>query len=196
MKGLNYPVWILLIPGALLFLLLWIAAPRWMLDDFAKFAPVCTAVIALVAAVVAYRAIENQRDIARRRAAIDFFLKTETDEKMILMYNRFLATKERVKTMTDFESFIKEPVPHDEKMNDYQNLRSFLNVVELIAVGVNRDAFSESISYDYWGYVLPESLEDCGKLITYLRTQEDAPELYSELEKVSKEWLEIKNRRH
>jgi hypothetical protein len=38
-----------------------------------KSAPVITAIIALCAAGIAWRAIHAQRDIARRRAAIDFF---------------------------------------------------------------------------------------------------------------------------
>jgi hypothetical protein len=44
-----------------------------------KVAPVLTASIAVVAACIAVRSIEAQKLIARKRAAIDFFLKTETD---------------------------------------------------------------------------------------------------------------------
>ena len=50
------------------------------LDDVEKFAPIATATIALIAAVVAFVAIKVQRSIARKRAALDFFLKTETDQ--------------------------------------------------------------------------------------------------------------------
>jgi hypothetical protein len=45
-----------------------------------------TALIAATAGYLAFRSIQSQRSIARRRAAFDLFLKTETDEKMITAY--------------------------------------------------------------------------------------------------------------
>jgi hypothetical protein len=48
-----------------------------------------TALIAATAGYLAFRSIQSQRSIARRRAAFDLFLKTETDEKMITAYDHF-----------------------------------------------------------------------------------------------------------
>src|SRR2546428_3230408 len=60
-----------------------------ILETAAKFAPIATALIALVASCIALCAIRAQRDIARRRAAIDFFLKTEMDDTVLKLYKRF-----------------------------------------------------------------------------------------------------------
>jgi hypothetical protein len=57
----------------------------WLFDiktweEVGRIAPVATAVVAAAAAVIAYSALRVQRDLARKRAALDFFLKTETDK--------------------------------------------------------------------------------------------------------------------
>jgi hypothetical protein len=46
-------------------------------ETIAKIAPIGTALIALLAAIIALGAIWTQMHIARRRASIDFFLKTD-----------------------------------------------------------------------------------------------------------------------
>jgi hypothetical protein len=56
----------------------WGTAPQWV-----------TAVIAATAGYFAYNSIQSQRTIARKRAAFDIFLKTETDEKMLTAYDNF-----------------------------------------------------------------------------------------------------------
>jgi hypothetical protein len=58
-------------------------------NTIAKLAPIFTAIIALVAAVIALGAIRAQMYIARRRASIDFFLKTEYDPTAIEVYKKF-----------------------------------------------------------------------------------------------------------
>jgi hypothetical protein len=40
-----------------------------------------TAAVAFLALVAAYRSIESQREIARKRAAMDFFTKTDMDSQ-------------------------------------------------------------------------------------------------------------------
>lgn len=44
-----------------------------------------------IAAGIAWRAIHIQRDTAKRRAAIDFFLKMETEDGLIGAYDAFRA---------------------------------------------------------------------------------------------------------
>jgi hypothetical protein len=61
-------------------------------ETVAKLAPIATALIALAASLALY-SIGVQRDVARRRAAIDFFLKTETDDKLIDLYELFKSLK-------------------------------------------------------------------------------------------------------
>jgi anti-sigma-K factor RskA len=56
----------------------WRTAPQWI-----------TAFIAFVAGAIAVWSIVSQRSIARKRAPVDVFIKTEMDEKMIVAYDRF-----------------------------------------------------------------------------------------------------------
>ena len=58
------------------------------LETVAKLAPIVTALIALSAAFIALLAIWVHMIVARRRAAIDFFLKTEIDKTAIDLYTR------------------------------------------------------------------------------------------------------------
>jgi hypothetical protein len=116
----------------------------------------------LAAACIAWRAINAQKDIARKRAAIDFFLKTEMDEKVIEIYQAF------ERTTPDVRKIISQPT-FGPQSSEHFILRKWLNICELIAVGVNKGAFSESVSFDYWGDVLPASFNDAKPYIDHIR---------------------------
>jgi hypothetical protein len=62
-----------------------------MAVDFGSFPEWVTAGIAATAGWLAYTSLQSQRVIARRRAAFDMFLKTETDEKMLTAFDMFHA---------------------------------------------------------------------------------------------------------
>jgi hypothetical protein len=94
------------------------------LKEAAELAPLWTAMmttitvcIAATAAFIAWRAIGAQRDIARRRASIDFFLKTETDKTLIDLYEKYKRLGPTIKSAEPAE-FTKSP--------DYQDVRAFL----------------------------------------------------------------------
>jgi hypothetical protein len=59
----------------------------------ASYAPLATAFVALCAAIIALIAMFIQRDVARRRAAIDFFLKTEMDATAIEFVRKLQTDK-------------------------------------------------------------------------------------------------------
>jgi hypothetical protein len=143
-------------------------------ETAAKFAPLGTVSVALVAAGFAWRAMYVQRDIARRRAAIDFFLKTETDPAMINLYDTFKAEIRQVVQGAPMNTVIKS--------EHYGKIRGFLNLCELIAVGVRRKAFSDDVSFHYWGDVLRDSFRDARPLIDHVREQERKPATYLDLE--------------
>jgi hypothetical protein len=109
-----------------------------------RIAPVWTAVVATVAATIAVVALLVQRDIAKRRAAIDFFLKTEMDTNIVEAYEKF-------RILAPISPQLVEQPGFDHTHNDYKALRRWLNICELIAVGVNKDAFSNRVSKDYCG---------------------------------------------
>jgi hypothetical protein len=150
----------------------------------AKFAPLATATIAFGAGTIALLAIRAQRDIARRRAAIDFFLKTEMDQTMIDLYSRF---KEIAPSLARHPS-----ISEFAKTKEHQQVRAFLNICELIAVGINQGAFSERVSLAYWGDVLPSAYRDTLPLIEYVRkaSNDGSALTYIDLEIISKRWTD------
>jgi Domain of unknown function (DUF4760) len=163
---------------------LWIGRlPITTLEEAAKLAPLGTAIIASCAAVIAAIAVFIQRDTAKRRASIDFFLKTETDDGLISAYNKFRALIPKIPVI------IARPTL-SEADEDYQTLRKWLNLCELIAVGVNLGAFSDKVSYDYWGYVLSDTFNDSKHFIEHIRRTPGlgGPMTFCDLEKLSNRW--------
>ena len=151
-------------------------------EQAAKLAPLATSLVALGAAWIAWNAIKAQKDIARRRAAIDFFLKVETDEKMVDVYETFKREIRLLAQGTPINAIIGS--------EHYGKVRGFLNLCELIAVGVRREAFSDEVSFHYWGDVLRDSFRDAKPLIDYVRKEEKRPATYVDLEWLCNEWKE------
>jgi hypothetical protein len=151
----------------------------------ASYAPLATAAIALCAAIIALWAMRVQRDVARRRAAIDFFFKTEMDATAIDLYENF----KRI----DVVLVRSTPMPQKLDLQGYRDARRFLNICELIAVGVNHGAFSEQVSLAYWGDVLPASYNRMCALITDIRSADDegGAETYRDLEKLCERWSRL-----
>jgi len=89
-----------------------------MTSAASELAPIVTAVIALLAALIAVVSILNQRSIARRRAAIDFFLKTQMDATGIELYNDFRRIAPGLAAIASMESFVATP--------EHSRVRSFL----------------------------------------------------------------------
>jgi hypothetical protein len=56
-----------------------------------------TASVAVLGGAIALVSIIVQRNLARRRAAVDFFLKVEMDEKMMQAFERFESAIEQLK---------------------------------------------------------------------------------------------------
>ena len=153
-----------------------------MISAASELAPIITAVIALLAALIAVVSILNQRSIARRRAAIDFFLKTQMDATGIELYDDFRRIAPGLAAVTSMESFVATP--------EHSRVRSFLNVCELISVAINENVFSERVAYAYWGDVVPWSFQAAEPLIQYVRQRPGGgtPATYRDLEKVARLW--------
>ncbi len=160
-----------------------------MIANAADFAQIVTAAIAFLGALLAAISIVNQRNIARRRAAIDFLHRTQMDATGIELYNDFRRIAPGIAAITSMESFVATP--------EHSRVRSFLNVCELISVAINERVFSEQVSYAYWGDVLPWSFKAAEPLIQYVRQRpgEGTPSTYRDLERVAKMWAERNARR-
>ena len=149
------------------------AIPQWL-----------TALTAIGALMVAYRSIESQREIARKRAAIDFFTKTETDKHTLDQYRAFQSACER-------EHLDKKlPLEQFSKTNEYLRIRDYLNVHELMGVGINRDVFDDFVCEDFWSGELRRAYRDTKPLIEWIQKQPDEAYAYVELLKVNNRWQE------
>jgi len=157
--------------------------------DAVELAQLTTAGIALLAALIAVVSILNQRSIARRRAAIDFFLKTQMDDTGIKLYNDFRRIAPGIAAIASMESFVTTA--------DHERVRAFLNICELIAVGINERVFSKRVSYAYWGDLLPWSYQAAEPLIKYVRNRpgDGTSTTYRDLEKVAIAWARRNARR-
>jgi hypothetical protein len=71
---------------------------------------------------------------------------------------------------------------------DHDHVRAWLNVCELIAVGVNYDAFSEIVSEAYWGDVIPKTYQTAKGFIDEVRKGDGSSLSYKDLEDLAKKW--------
>jgi hypothetical protein len=97
-------------------------------QDIVPYAQISTAIMATAALVIATWSLLAQKAVARRRAAIDFFLKTEMDEKMLAAYNIYVASKAKISGM-EIKEFCRT--------EHYDHVRAYLNILELMSVGVH-----------------------------------------------------------
>jgi len=143
-----------------------------------------TALIAGGALIVALRSIESQREIARKRAAMDFFTRTETDKHTLDQYKAFKTACEKLKQHLENKQLLED----FSKTDEYFQIRDYLNVHELMAVGINRDVFDDSVCENFWSGELYRACRDAGPLIEWIQKQPGENETYTEFVKVNKRW--------
>ncbi|XIA63337.1 DUF4760 domain-containing protein [Bradyrhizobium sp. TZ2] len=56
----------------------------------------------------------------------------------------------------------------------YESVRSYLNIFELIAVGIENNTFDERICYVYWKAFAMDVMSDTAKLIDHIRKKHNA----------------------
>ena len=153
-----------------------------MLEVLVKNAPIGTVVVALSALFVAMWSLLAQKGVARRRAAIDFFLKTEMDEKLLTAYDNYKSGVNALReSKDDFEAFCKT--------DNYRHVRNYLNVFELLAVGIENNTFDERICYVYWkGFVL-DTMRETAKLIDHIRTRDNADLYFRSFRQLHYRWM-------
>lgn len=152
-----------------------------MLEDLAKLAPLGTVVIASGALIVATWSLLAQKGVARRRAAIDFFLKAEMDDKLLAAYEDYKKGLAELRSSTDLGAFCDS--------EHYRCVRNYLNLFELLAVGIENSTFDERICYVYWkGFVL-DTMTDTARLIDHLREKHKAGFYYRGFRRLHFRWM-------
>jgi hypothetical protein len=151
------------------------------LEDIAKIAPIGTVLVALCALGVATWSLIAQKGVARRRAAIDFFLKTEMDDKLMAAYDRFKDGVDELRIATNLDDFCKSL--------HYGHVRNYLNVFELMAVGIENSTFDERICYVYWKGFVIDVMSDTAHLIDHIREKHKADLYFRSFRRLHYRWM-------
>jgi hypothetical protein len=152
----------------------WGTVPQWL-----------TALIALGALAAAIKSIGSQREIARKRAAMDFFIKTEMDRDALAAHKKFT-------TATDsLQAALKDSKNLDAfaTTDAYWNLRDYLNLHELMSVGILNKVLDDDVCYFFWSGEMERTYENTLPLIRYVQTLQGEHDTYIELVKVAKRWM-------
>ena len=151
-------------------------------DYTARYAPIGTASVAILAFGVAVVSILIQKSLTKKRAAIDFFLKTEMDDKMLEAYANSRTGFELLKDGTPVKSFIGT--------NDYKVVRKYLNVHELMAAGITHGVLDEKTCFSFWADQLVKDCTAARELIVQIRRtpREGTQYTYHGMEELVAKW--------
>lgn len=156
--------------------------------DFGSLPQWVTAGIATAAGVIALGNMYSQRGIAKRRAAFDIFLKTETDEKMLTAYDNFHKGIIAMGKAPDIGTFCTAEATREQ----YLCIRKYLNVHELVAVGIREKVLDPEVCYHYWGDTLTNNYSDARPVLDFIRKRPRNKYTYADLENLNAEWAKRK----
>jgi Domain of unknown function (DUF4760) len=158
-------------------------------DRLLPYAPFGTALIASGALITAIVAICKQTQVARRRAAIDFFLKTDLDHNMLEAHRDFRAAVKALKLHLAAGQTVRSFDEGDEKT--YRNILKYLNIHELVAVGIKNRVFDSDVCFNFWGDALVQHADETAAVIAYEIESEATPSAaFFQLRELSAEWTE------
>jgi hypothetical protein len=163
---------------------------QWLKIHILPFGTLITASVAIGAVIVAVTSILVTMATARKRAAIDFFLKTDLDAGMATAHKAFQAAlKVLEKHEADgktIETFVKSPDGSDTK--EYSDIITYLNVHELVAVGIKNKVFDHDVCYNFWSDALVRHTDKARKLIDYEASSDGGEASFLELRDLSVKW--------
>jgi Domain of unknown function (DUF4760) len=151
-------------------------------EQVAKVAPLATSLIALVAATIAIVSLRTQVGIARKRAAIDVFLKTEMDQAMLTAYRAYEEALLASRNYASADEFSKSAP------DQYMAIRLYLDVNELICIGINNKVFDQRVCYGFWYTILDVAATEGKQVIQHARQPGDFGHTYDHLLNVHRRW--------
>jgi hypothetical protein len=157
---------------------------HWFLSKLVKYGTLITATVAIVGGGIALYSIYVTRVIARRRAAIDFFLKTEGDRSIVEIFQKFDESLEQVNGDIEDGKTLKQVTATEE----YRVVHACLNIHELLAISVENAVFDEKVAYNYWSGVLVGHCKQAEKLINFSREEPDDYSAYIGMLRLNKKW--------
>jgi Domain of unknown function (DUF4760) len=162
--------------------------PTTFLDRVLPYAPLLTPTVGSIAAFIAIAAISAQKSIARKRAAIDFFLKTDLDHNMLTTFADFQAAVKKFEAHTAGGGSVRSFVESPETEKDYKKIVGYLNVHELVAVGIKNKVFDERVCYNFWSNAMVGHIRQTRAIIEYAIEDGGSEALFLELRQLSARW--------
>jgi hypothetical protein len=107
------------------------------------------------------------------------------DEKMIEAYDRFHTAINEMRNVKDMKEFCTSDASH----NHYLAIRKYLNVHELIAVGIGKKVLDRNVCYHFWCDTLTNGYRDAQTVLDYVRSRPGNKHTYSDLVSLNDEWL-------
>jgi hypothetical protein len=162
----------------------------WLKLHVLPFAPLFTPIVATVAGAIALYSIHVTRSVARKRAAVDFFLKTDMDKGMVEAHAAFQAAlycwQKHEAAGKSIETFVRG---EDNKYTaEYKDIMTYLNIHELVAVGIKNKIFDHAVCYNFWSDALVRHTDQTRKLIEYETSGEGSEASFLELRMLSIKW--------
>jgi hypothetical protein len=130
-----------------------------------------TVVVAVFALGTAIVSISIQKGIARKRAAIDFFLKTEMDPDAKKSHDEYKKAIDPLRMIVTDKGVMGNSFANTDH---YWAIRNYLNLHELLAVGVLKAVFDKKVCYDFWSGELVLAYIEALPLIKYVQAQKNS----------------------
>lgn len=144
--------------------------------DQSLYAPLATLAVGCVAAMFAYWGIQSQRGIARRRATLDFIMKTETDGDMIRARLKFIELTKNINGLGPWAALDKE------NTDETQKIKLILNEFELIAIGIKQGIIDKNLYCNWFKSGAIKHWDHAEPFVNILRSRTGNNALYAEFQ--------------
>ena len=146
----------------------------WLLPRALKYAPVIALFIATVGGGIAWGSLLTTRATARKRAAMDLFFKTEMDKTVVDAY----AAYDKAVDILEAELAATGSTPAEietamdsfSKRDEYDHICTYLNIHELISVGIRTGVLDKKVCYEFWSDELVSACRNCMPVIEHAKT--------------------------
>jgi len=169
-----------------------LADPASVLADASAFLPwigpsIQAGAIVVSAIGVAWM-IRTNRTIARQRAVLDLIVKEQTDADMIKARKTFVNLKQKgdIVQYASLDKIGSEEASH---------IRFILNMYEVVAIGINKNAYDERIYKDWCRTTAVRDWMACKDFI-HIYQRDVSPKIYAEFEKLAKRWANHDESKH
>jgi Domain of unknown function (DUF4760) len=152
------------------------------LDYAAKTSQILAPILVLLSVYLASKAIENQKQLQKKKSAIDFFLKTQTDGRMLDLRREFVKAIDKMNKSSSIQYF------HENHRDEFDKIVEQLNQNELIATAIAESVMDDNFSKRYWHGTLKRDVERSLPLVNFLREKDKRPKIFEDAEALVSRW--------